>query len=290
MMRRAVLLAAAASLGAALSACGEIPQPLRHEETSRLARPKAAMTRGVAVRPPGEGPDGAALAQSLVQALEDQDVAALVQSGPAFGYRIEGRVEDLGPVLAVFWTLKSPDGNDVAASRQSAPKAALAAGDPKALKRTASASAMLLARPLADPDALPDPAEKAAAADARPAVRLEPLRGLPGDGDTALAEAMRRALERAGLAVRADGAAYAVEGKVTIVPGTGGEDAVTVAWVVRRAGGGAELANIGQTGGVPRSRLHQPWGALARDIAEGGASGVLQAVRADGGGKALPKP
>jgi hypothetical protein len=81
-----------------------------------------------------------------------------------------------------------------------------------------------------------------------------------------------------------------VEGKVTVAPGLPGEDTVTVAWVVKRADGGAELGNIGQSGGVPRGRLSQPWGTLARAIAEGGAAGVVQVVLADTGGNRRRMP
>lgn len=279
MPRPALLSAMAAAI--LLAGCGDIPQPFRHDGPARpLARPK--MTRGVAVRPPAS-PEGDILAQALVRALEEQEVPALVQTGPAFGYQIEGRVDDLGPVLDVFWDLKTPDGETAAQSRQSVPKRLLDPAEAKPLARAADASAQLLALPLADPDALPDPARRQApVAETRPVVRLTPLHGLPGDGGKALGEAMRRALERSGIAVAETGAAYVLEGRVTVAPGLANEDTVTVAWVLKHVQGGDEIANIGQSGAVPRGRLNLPWGALARDIAEGGASGVIQAVRADG--------
>ncbi|MCR6630045.1 MAG: hypothetical protein NVV74_08325 [Magnetospirillum sp.] len=277
-MRRAPLLLV---MVAALSACGDIPQPFRHEGIpGALARPK--MTRGVTVRPPADSPDGRVLAEAMVRALEDQEVPALVHDGAAFGHVIDGQVQDGGKSLAVRWILRAPDGAEAAASVQTLPKALLAQADPVLMKRAATNAAAVLAGPLADPDAravfAPQPA-----ADSRSVVSVLPLRGLPGDGDTALAEAMRRALTRGGVLVKDEGADYLVEGKVTVAPGLPGEDTVTVAWVVKRAKGGAELGNIGQGGAVPRGRLSQPWGLLARDIAEGGASGVVEVVLADTG-------
>lgn len=287
MLRPSLLTALAAA--ALLAGCGDIPQPFRHDGQARpLARPK--MTRGVAVRPP-DNPAGEMLAQALVRALEEQEVPALVQTGPAFGYQIEGRVDDLGPVLDAFWVLKTPEGGTAAQTRQSVPKRLLEPSEAKPLTRAAGPSAQLLAAPLVDPDSLPDPSRRqTAAAEIRPLVRLAPLRGLPGDGDKSLTEAMRRALERSGVAVAQSGGAYVLEGRVAVVPGLANEDTVTVTWVLKRAEGGGEIATVGQSGAVPRGRLSLPWGALARDIAEGGASGVIQAVRADGNSAARVQP
>jgi hypothetical protein len=114
-------------------------------------------------------------------------------------------------------------------------------------------------------------------------VTMAPLHGLPGDGDKTLTAALKRALERSGLVVKDEGAAYMVEGKVTVAPGLPGEDTVTVAWILKRVEDGTQLANIGQSGAVPRGRLAGPWGSLARDIAEGGAAGLMEVIRADTG-------
>jgi hypothetical protein len=273
----------------AVAGCGDLPQPFRHDGTpSALARPK--MTRGVTVRPPGRGAEGRALAEALVRALEEQEIPAHVHDGPAFGHVIYGRRQEGGKTLAVRWTLKAPDGSEAAVAVQTIPKELLQQPDPVLMKRSAAGAAVALAAPLADPDAQALPSATPEPADARHVVRVVPLRGLPGDGDKALTEAIRRALGRGGVLVKDEGAEYMVEGKVTVAPGLPGEDTVTVAWVVKRADGGAELGNIGQSGGVPRGRLSQPWGTLARDIAEGGAAGVVQVVLADTGGNRRRMP
>lgn len=285
MIGRAAWIAVLVSL---VAGCGDIPQPFRHDgEPSLLARPK--MTRGVAIRPPAEGDEGEMIAQSLVQAFEQQDIPALVQTGQAFGYQVEGQAEDRGSVLDVTWVLKGPDGTAAATSRQVVPKALLVAADAKSLKRTADASALALSLPLADPDAQPV-AQPRSDADSRPQVRITPLRGLPGDGDRALFEAMRTALIRNHLKIADDGATYVIEGRVTVAPGSANEDMVTVAWVLKRSEDGKEVANIAQSGAVPKGRLNQSWGSLARDIAEGGASGIEQGIRADGRMKKPERP
>lgn len=266
-----------------VAGCGDLPQPFRHEGAPEvLARPK--MTRGVSVRPLDDTPQGRALAEALVRALEDQEIPALVHDGAAFGHVIDGQMRDSGKTLAVRWSLKAPDGAETASAVQTVTKAVLFQGNPVLMKRAANDAAVALAQPLADPDAQALPSAAGVSGDTRSVVSVLPLRGLPGDGDKSLTEAMRRALGRGGVLVKDDGADYLVEGKVTVAPGLPGEDTVTVAWIVRRAKGGAELGNIGQSGGVPRGRLSQSWGLLARDIAEGGASGVVEVVLADTGG------
>lgn len=277
-MRRALLVIAVGGL----AACGDIPQPFRHEGApGALARPK--MTRGVTVRPLDTETGGTALADAMVRALEDQEVPALVHAGPAFGHVIDGTVEDRGNALAVRWTLKAPDGHAAAAHLQTVSKAALVKPDPLQLKRLAAEAAAALSHPLSDPDALPATAEPLPP-DSRISVKVIPLRGLPGDGDKALTVAMKRALDRSGLLVKDEDPDYMVEGKVTVASGLPGEDTVTVAWTIKRTKGGAVLGDIGQDGAVPRGRLSQSWGLMARDIAEGGAVGVVEVVDADTGG------
>lgn len=269
-------------LVAANAACGDIPQPFRHEGMpDSLARPK--LTRGVTVRPP-QGMEGAqAVADALVRALEEQDVPAMIHEGPAFGHVIESSADDLGNSMGVRWTLKTPEGETAASNTQTIPKTILAKADPKQMTRLAANAAAMLAHPLADPDSLPQKTAGPAAVDTRIPVIMVPLHGLPGDGDQSMTAALKRALERSGLVVKDDGAAYMVEGKITVAPGLPGEDTVTVAWILKRVEGGAQLANIGQSGAVPRGKLSGPWGLLARDIAEGGAAGLMDVIRADNG-------
>lgn len=261
---------ALAILALTLAACGDIPQPFRHDGAApRLARPK--MERGITIRPLAGYEHAAPLAAALAKAMEAREIPSLVRTGPAFGHVIEGVAEEGG---IVAWSLKGPDGAEAATLRQRLPETA----DPARLKRAATEAVAVLAQPLSiDPDAIPRQVSGAARA-ALPSARLVALAGLPGDGDKALNGAIRAALSRAGMTLGDDGD-YIVQGAVTVTPLTSTEDNVLVVWTVKHAQDGSPIASIDQGGAVPRGRLALPWGALARDIAEGGAAGIAQAVR-----------
>lgn len=260
-------------LAAGVAACGEIPQPFRHDGAPPpLTRPKLA--RGLTVRPVETLPDGVAMAEALVKALEVYEVPAVVRAGPAFGHVVETETGEQGGRRGLLWRMNAPDGDSAAIRFQPLPATAWAGLDPTTMRREAETVAAALAAKLTDPDAAP-------ARDAtikRIRVTVTPFKGLPGDGDSALTRAARQALERGGLLVRDGDGDYMVEGKVGVIPGAPGEETVAIAWTVRDKAG-AELATIDQEGAVPRGRLMAPWGSLARDVAEGGAAGVLEVIR-----------
>ncbi len=270
----AVLLLSAAAAG-----CGEIPQPFRHAGAPPpLTRPK--LPRGLTVRPVEGLPDGPGLSDALVKALEIHEVPAVVRAGPAFGHVVEAEAGERNGRPGLLWTLRAPDGETVPIRFQPLPAAATAGLGAAAIRREADATAQALAQRLTDPDLAPRPGAPAGAGeDTRPSVAVRPFAGLPGDGDPTLTRATRQALDRGGFRVRDADADYVVEGTVSVIPGLPGEETVAVSWMVRDKTG-RELATIDQEGVVPRGRLDSPWGSLARDIAEGGAAGVREVVRA----------
>lgn len=258
----------------AVGGCGQIPQPFRHDGAiPDIARPK--MARGLTVRPVESLPDGALLADSVVQGLERHEIPAIMGTGPAFGMVVEARVARQDGQSGLEWVLRTPDGTVRPAGFSPLPAAAWAEIDPQTARRHGAEIAGQVAAILIDPDARP----AAIAAPAKQTIRLAPFAGLPGDGDAVLPAALTRALERAGLLPVASGGDYILEGRVTVIPGLPGEETVAVAWILK-AGDGGELGIINQDGVVPRGRLDSPWGALARDIAEGGAAGVAEALSA----------
>lgn len=261
----------------AVAGCGQIPQPFRHGGAiPDIARPK--MMRGLTVRPVEALPDGALLGDAVVRGLERHEIPAILSTGPAFGAVIEAQVARQDGQNGLEWVLRDADGTLRPIGFSPLPSAAWKSLDAAAARAHGDRIADQIIAGLSDPDAGPVKAAEPAAA-ATPTIRLAPFSGLPGDGDTALTAALSRALERAGLLPVASGGDYILEGRVTVVPGLPGEETVAVAWILK-SGDGGELGVIDQEGVVPRGRLDSPWGALARDIAEGGAAGVAEALLA----------
>lgn len=263
-MRLAPRLALAALALLGLAACETVPKPFRHDDgaVSALARPK--MGRGIAVRLGAAIPAGQSLGAALVKGFEEREVPASLRRGPGFGRTIE--VEADG--VTIKWRMLAADGAEM--DSWTTPGSLPAA--------QAAAAAVARVMPLLeDPDAKPQVGTAKLPPPAR--VRLTPMRGLPGDGDTALLQALTKALSRQGVAV-ADPSPYTVVGVVAVTPAGATEDTVTVSWLVKQGdAGGVELARIDQGGAVPRGRLNLPWGSLARDIAEGGATSIAEVVR-----------
>lgn len=256
-MRR---LALPALMMAALAGCGEIPQPFRHEGPAPiLTRPK--MARGLTIRPVADTyPD---MADLLVKALEPHEVPAVKRSGPAFGHVVEAVATPSG----LQWVMTPPGGEPAPIHAHALPT------DPRDRRRVADETASILVQRLTDPDALPPPGKTAVK---RPTVKVVPVKGLPGDGDIALTAATRRSLERSGFQLSNDGE-YIIEARTAVLPGRPGEELLSVTWLVKTSDG-TELAAIRQEGTVAKGRLANPWGSLARDIAEGSAAGIIQVV------------
>jgi len=264
----------ALAVAALLCACSDIPQPFRHDGPApALARPR--LVRSVVVRPLDESPPAQALAEALVKSFTDRDIPASVRDDVFGADSLEGEVAELPGRIEVLWLLKNADHVTKAAYRQRLPAAGLTGA--------VSAFAPFADQAVTALTAFAD-AEVAAPVAAietrqRPTVRIAPFPALPGDGAAALAQALRNALERRGILVAGESGDYIVEGRITVTPGKAGEDLLKVAWVVKKLDGG-QLGVIDQQGPVPKGRLDLPWGALARDVAAGGAIGIAQVLEA----------
>ncbi|MBI3444961.1 MAG: hypothetical protein HY055_06295 [Magnetospirillum sp.] len=264
-------------LSLALTACGDVPQPFRHEGINAAVAPRAP--RGVVVRPADDGPTAAALAQAIVKRLVEAEVPASTREVVPGAWVIAAETETRIATKTLRWTLTPPGADSLGTMAQSLPTDVWAKAGPATIDRMADEVVAKLSGPLHGEIALPAPSGSVTAARA-PVVRLEPLSGLPGDGDKALGDAMRRALN--GLGVRLQGAEpdFILRGRAALTPGKPGEDMLEVAWIISNARTGEELGKAAQQGAVPKGRLAGPWGSLAGDIAAGGAEGIADIITA----------
>lgn len=256
-----------------VAACGDLPQPFRHDGINAAVAPPGP--RGVVVRPPGDGPSDQALARAIIKRLMDQDIPASTRNAASGSWVLAAETETTIAAKTLRWRLIAPDGDAPAEFTQTIPAALWDKAGPATVDRLADE---LVARYAATLHG--EPAEASAPPPRVPTIRIETLGGLPGDGDASLPQALGNALRRLGIKLAGAEAELIVRGRVALVPGRPGEEILDVTWIVLDARSGEELGKAAQQGALPKGRLSGPWGALAGDIAAGGADGIADIIAA----------
>jgi hypothetical protein len=255
-----------------LGACGDMPQPFRHEGLNTAVAPPGP--RGVVVRPPDDSQNGTALSQAIVKRLSEMDIPASIRSAASGSWVLAASTETTITTKRLAWRLITPDGGRPEEFQQSLPTSTWEQAGPATIDRLADEVVARYASILHGEElqSTPVPAARSLV------IRVEPLGGLPGDGDTSLFRALGRALQRLGVTLGANEADLTVRGRIALVPGGPGEEILDITWLVLDAKTGEELGKAAQQGALPKGRLAGPWGVLAGDIAAGGAEGIAEIV------------
>lgn len=292
--RRAPLLALLAPL--ALAACGDLPQPFRGRPGALGAQLAAPPALRIAVPSPTAAllaADSAdLLAEALAEALRAAEIpAAATEPLPLdWRLRVEARHEGGARAVVPRFALTDADGAELGAvTGAPVPLRAWAEGDAEALRAAARAAAPGIAEIVVRVEAARKATDPAALAAGPPRLRLMPVRGAPGDGNTALTARMREFLASRGFLVQdgADRAEFGVEGVVAMAPGASpAAQRVEVQWIVTRRDG-QELGRVLQLNEVPRGSLDGLWGDVAYVVAQEASGGVRDVIRNAGG---LPGP
>jgi hypothetical protein len=171
----------------------------------------------------------------------------------------------------------------------SAPAVAAAPASPTAASGTAVANAAprpSAQQPAANAGTLsasvatPQPAQaqrpqvtRTAAAPTEVVALVPPVTGAPGDGQTALSEAMKKHLGQQGVKLASAGAssAYKVQGQVEMGAADNGEQPITIRWTVLDPSGRVLDNAVVQRNKVPAGSLDGTWGPVA-DAAAGEAA------------------
>ncbi len=152
------------------------------------------------------------------------------------------------------------------------------AGEPAV---TGSAAALTPAAPAASKPETPRAvaAKPAAALQGTPVVVVAPVSGAPGDGETALANAMKKHLSSHGIKVAESAAsgAYSVRGIVELGPPNDGQQAITIRWLVIDPTGKQLKDAVVQREKIEQGSLDTTWGQVA-DIAAGAAAVELAKI------------
>jgi hypothetical protein len=108
--------------------------------------------------------------------------------------------------------------------------------------------------------------------------RLGEFSGLPGDGNQSLRRALKSALERRGLLVVGENPDVIITPTLGLNDGGANGRGLDLTWVVTTKAA-TLLGQASQQGQASTAQIMGQWGTLARDIAEGGADGIIEIVR-----------
>jgi hypothetical protein len=140
--------------------------------------------------------------------------------------------------------------------------------------------------------ALPAPAQTASPAPPPPgsqvavgvfAALVPPVTGAPGDGQTSLTAAIRRALQTRGVTLvdQALPKAHRVEGTVRLGTARAGKQAISIEWVVKNPRG-ARIGTVNQKNQIGVGSLDGAWGSTAEWAASAAAKGILDVLERNG--------
>jgi hypothetical protein len=125
----------------------------------------------------------------------------------------------------------------------------------------------------------PVQAETGAATGGEAPLAYVTVAGAPGDGETALAEALSRQLAARGVAAATAFQAnvYEVQGTVRIAPAGKGKQSVTIVWVVLGSDG-TQLGITRQKKDVRKGSLDKTWGPAANAAAAAAAADIVKLI------------
>lgn len=277
----------------ALAACGDLPQPFRGNPGGMAGRLAVPPPFRLAVPPPEaamlSATESEAFAKAVAAALLKREVPAVADAPMPLDWRLAVDMRLEGNRVVPRYALFDPDGapqgvaegSAIPARDWSRPNAALLADVANDASRRA---AELLLRAEAARKST-NPAALAAAGP--PRVYLLPVRGAPGDGNDSLTARMRDSLGDYGILAQevADGAGFAADGRVNVVPVGRGMQRVEILWIVSRRDG-QELGRVLQMNEIPSGLLDRHWGDIAFAAAAEAAGGVQRVIENAGG---MPK-
>ena len=273
-----------------LGACGDLPQPFRGRaggDAAMLAAPpgvRVAVPRSDALLLDAGASDQ--FAETMAEALRVAEVPAVVTEPLPLDWRVGLAATRRGNDVVLRYTLRDADGSELgSAEAPPVPRAAWAEQSEATRREATRVAARNLATMILRVEAARKATDPAAlAAGGPPRIRLVPVGGAPGDGNTALTARMSDFLTQSGflIADTASAAGFAVQGLVTVVPSGPGVQRVEILWVVSRRDG-EELGRVLQLNEIPAGSLDRFWGDVAFAAAQEAAGGVQRVVSNAGG-------
>jgi hypothetical protein len=230
-----------------------------------------------------------AFAKAMAEALLKREVPAVADTPLPLDWRLAVDMRLEGNRVVPRYALFDPDGAPQGVAEGSAiPARDWARPSPALFADVANDAARRAADLLLRAEAArKSTAPSALTAAGPPRVYLLPVRGAPGDGNESLTARMRDSLGDNGILAQevADGAGFATDGRVNVVPVGRGMQRVEILWIVSRRDG-QELGRVLQMNEIPAGLLDRHWGDIAFAAAAEAAGGVQRVIENAGG---MPK-
>ncbi|MGX9964053.1 hypothetical protein ACVFYP_12035 [Roseomonas sp. F4] len=273
----------------ALAACGGLPQPFRGRPGAVARRLRLPPGYRVAIPPSRDllltDADSTSLAQAMAGALVAQEIPAVAGPALPLDWQLLMVAERQGELVVPRFALRDADGRALGMLvGQSVPVGAWAESGAPLHAEIAGQAAPRLADLIGRIDAQRRTGDERASGGGAPVLRLLPVRGAPGDGNQSLTARMRDNLAGFGFQVQdeAEGAQFAVQGEVTVVPSGPRLQRVEIVWVVSRRDG-EDLGRVLQLNEVPAGSLAGLWGDIAFVVAQEASGGIRDVVTNAGG-------
>ncbi len=285
--RRAYVLIAAFGLLTLLSQCQPVPKPFAAAHKGDFRAIQIGPRAGMLVLPiagTAEPDAGGRLANAMAKALRLHEVTASTGKGHRRSHSLRGSAA-MTPngQLRLTWRLHNAAGEESMTIVQQETVRPIDWQQPNSalLTRLAGNGAAAIDRRLRR-------AERGQGRRISLApITLGPMDGVPGRGGRHLANAMRTALDDAGVPLSQEPVddGFVLLGSMHVAPSDGGAQfrEIKIVWHLIRPDG-EEFGKVSQANRVPAAQLEGDWRYLARAIAQAGAPGVLDLLRRDNGG------
>lgn len=285
--------------------------------TAPAAQPAPASNARIAIAPVMGAPENVSteLANKLAEAVEKQKITTVKGKDANAEHVVRGYIvaakENNGTKLSYIWDITDKSGSKRSHRIQGEDlvkgqpgQDPWAAVDAKIMQGIADKTATKIAQwlpaqqPAVAQSAAPQkavaaagtpPAQPAAASpqttasidrSADATTYVAAVQGAPGDGSTALAEALRRELQRNSVTtVEAAGAAtYKVQGRVAMGQPADGKQTIQIEWTVIDPAG-KKVGTVSQKNAVQQGSLDGAWGQTADNAASAAAQGIIKLLQ-----------
>jgi len=280
-----------------LTACAELPRPFQGAERNDDILDTILVNPGVMIAPVVgvPAPLNTQLSNTIAEAAQALDIAAVTRSAGRSASLLQGEAQIVdsggGKDLLFRWALTSPDGLVIDQTEMRVPAFDATSDDPwlvyansdlsPIINQTAAYLYQLLYRPSAlasQPEAPPPPPPLEI--DGVYSIFVPAVTGAPGDGGTALTEAMRQLLDLEDLIIPIELSSgptpntYVIAGSVKTSRLSDEIEEITIDWELISPEGEV-LGTAGQQNQIAAGSLDREWGDTALFAVEGAAEGVL---------------